>query len=454
MKIAFVRPNYTTYFITPPLGIGYLSSVLKKRGFQTKIFDGVCLEVSLDSLISQVIAYSPDLICITCLSAYFEEVKYLSLKFKEKNFKVIIGGVHPTFMPQETLIETKADFVILGEGENVLPDFLENGFDNDGLKGVYSLSDFEKKDKTIERAPFVTNLDDIPFPDLEALNPNFYPPSPMGMVTKGYPIGVMISSRGCPCSCIYCSSSSFYEHRVRLRSAENVVAEMKHLIENYGVKEIQFMDDNLILNRQHAVEICNLILKENIKINWSCPNGIRADSLDYELAVLLKKAGCYLVTIGIESANPQILKNVKKGETIDVISKAIRVASKAGLIVHGAFVLGLPGETKETIRETINFAKKLPLNRAFFTLIDVLPGCELWKNDKEKYKNFLTTDSYAVPAYIPEGLTKEYLMKAQERAMFEFYFRPRILFDMIKLIRFKQLKYIFRRLLKFRLLKK
>lgn len=451
MKAVFVRPNYPTYLLTPSLGIGYLSACAKKAGIESVIIDGVKTELKESVLIRQIIEENPDWVCITCLSAYFEEVKSLSLKIKEMGFKVVIGGVHPTFMPYMTLVETKADYVICGEGEIVIPKLLLQG-NNQGLKGVYSLNELKDENTPFEKAERVNNLDDLPFPDWEQMQPATYPHAPMGMVAKSYPLAVMMSSRGCPYGCVYCAGSNFYDRKVRFRSAENVVAEMKLLKEKYGVKEIQFMDDNLILKREHAVDICNLILKEKLDVIWSCPNGIRADSLDYELASLMKKAGCYLVTIGVESANPQILKNINKGETIETIEKAIKAAHKAGLIINGAFVLALPGDTMETMRETIDFAKRMPLDRAFFTLMDVLPGCEIWLKHNEKYKNFQTKTSYAKPTIIPEKMTEEDLIKLQERAMHEFYFRPKILFNIVKLIQFSQLKYIFIRLSKFRLI--
>lgn len=451
MKAVFVRPNYPTYFLTPSLGIGYLSACAKKAGIESVIIDGVRTESKEEDLIKQIECENPDWVCITCLSAYFEEVKSVSLKLKEKGYKIVIGGAHPTFMPYMTLIETKADYVICGEGESVIAKLIQQGNNND-LKGVYSLNELKDENTPFEKADRIENLDDIPFPDWEEMKISTYPPAPMGMVAKAYPIAVMMSSRGCPYGCVYCAGGNFYDRKVRFRSAENIVKEMKLLKEKYGAKEIQFMDDNLILKREHAVNLCNLIIKEKLNIHWSCPNGIRADSLDKELAILMKKAGCYLVTIGVESANPQILKNIHKGETIESIEKAINSAHDAGLIINGAFVLSLPGDTKETMRETIDFAKRMPLDRAFFTLMDVIPGCEIWNRNKEKYKNFQTESSYAKPVIIPENMTEEDLIKLQEQAMHEFYFRPKIMFNIVKLMRPSQMKYIFIRLTKFRLI--
>lgn len=451
MKAVFIRPNYNTYFLTPHLGLGYLSACAKQKGIESKIIDGVRTQLKEEELIKQIEAENPDWVCISCLSEYFKEVKSLSLKLKEKNYKVVIGGVHPTFMPYMTLVETKCDYVICGEGEISLPQLILQG-NNNGIKGVYSINELENEDTPFVKSDYYTNLDEIPFPDWDNMNPKTYPPAPMGMVAKSYPLAVMMSSRGCAYGCVFCAGGQLYDRKVRFRSPENVIEEMKLLINKFGVKEIQFMDDNMILRREHIEQICNLIIKEKIKINWSCPNGIRADNLDFELAKLMKKAGCYLVTIGIESANPKILKTIKKGETIETITSAIMSAHKAGLIINGAFVLGLPDDTRETMEETINYAKKMPLDRAFFTLMDIIPGCELWQKNKKEYSSFQTDTSYAKPSLIPPNMTEQELLKLQEKAMHDFYFRPKIFFNIIKLIRPSQIKFIIIRLSKFRLI--
>ncbi|MGM9993203.1 MAG: B12-binding domain-containing radical SAM protein [Candidatus Avigastranaerophilus sp.] len=452
-KVILTIPNHPTYFVTPPLGIGYLSSCLKEKNINSIIIDAVRLELNEEELIKQIDKQSPDWICISCLSAYFDKVKSLSLKLKNKNYKVIIGGVHPTFMPYMTLVETKCDYVIAGEGEIALPELILKG-DNTEIKGVYSIRELKNENTSFDKAQMHTDLDNIPFPDWEQINPKTYPPAPMGMVAKNYPIAPVIASRGCAHACTYCAGNQLNERKVRFRSPENVIKEIKLLVEKYGVKEFQFIDANIILRRNFIEQICNLLIKEKLnKIPWSCPSGIRADCFDFELAKLMKKAGCYMTVIGIESANPQILKTIKKGETIETITEAIENAHKAGIITVGAFMLGLPGDTKETMRETIDYAKKVPLDRAVFSMLDILPGCEIWQNNKEKYKMFQQETSFAKPSVIPEGMTEEELVRIQDEATYEFYFRPRIMFNIIKFIRFSQLKYLIRRLNKFSLIK-
>lgn len=452
-KVILTIPNHPTYFITPPLGIGYLSSCLKKQGINSIIIDAAKTGILEEELIKIIEKENPDWICISCLSAYFNKVKSLSIKLKQKNYKTIIGGVHPTFMPYMTLVETLCDYVIVGDGEIALPQLIQQG-DNKDIKGVYSLKELKDENSFFERTEQYSNLDDIPFPDWEQMQPKTYPPAPMGMVAKKYPIAPIIASRGCAHACTYCAGNQLSERKVRFRSAQNVISEIKLLVERYKVKEFQFIDANIILKRHFIEEICNLLIKEKLnKIPWSCPSGIRADCFDYDLAKLMKKAGCYMTVIGIESANPQILKTIKKGETIETITEAINNAHKAGIITVGAFMLGLPGDTRETIRETINYAKNVPLDRAVFSMLDVLPGCDIWNKNKIKYNNFQQETSFAKPSIIPEGMSEEELIKLQDIATYEFYFRPKILFNILKLVRFSQIKYLIIRLNKFSLIK-
>ena len=451
MKIVLVRPPHPTYYATPPLGIGYLSACLKREGIESVIIDAIRTGMSENEQIKLIDKEKPEWVCISCMSAYFNETKSLSLKLKEKGYKVIIGGVHTTFMPYMTLVETKCDYVIAGDGEISLPLLVKQG-NNIGIKGIYSINDLRDENTPFEKSDYYENLDDIPFPDWDQMQPKMYPPAPMGMVAKKYPIAPIMASRGCPHSCIYCAGNQIYNKKMRFRSPQNVIDEIKLLINKYEVKEIQFIDANIILRRDFIEEICHLLIKEKIKVPWSCPSGIRADCFDYELAKLMKKAGCYMAVLGIESANPEILKIIKKGETIDTITSAINIAHKAGIITVGAFMLGLPGDTKETMRETIEYSKKVPLDRAVFSLLDVLPGCEIWQKDKEKYKNFQQETSFAKPSIIPKGMTEQELMDIQDKATYEFYFRPRILFNVVKLMRISQIKYLLIRFNKFKLI--
>ncbi|MDO9577106.1 MAG: radical SAM protein [Candidatus Cloacimonadales bacterium] len=454
MKIILIRPRYKSHLITPPLGLGYLSSYLQKHGIETIIIDALRDNISNDEVLSKIMVGKPDAVGITCLTAFYNEVVDLSLKFKKQNIKIIIGGVHPTFLPQQTLQESECDFVILGEGEKALLKLLQNGLDNAEIPGVYSLADFSQDDLEIVKAERIENLDELPFPDWEQIDPNSYPPAPHGALIKHYPVAPITTTRGCPYSCTFCASPGFYNRQIRFRSPENVIEEIKFLIKNFGVKEIHFEDDNLTLKRDHIEKICQLMIKNNIKISWACPNGIRADAVYESLIKLMKKSGCYLIAFGVESADPQILENIGKHESIETIENSINMAYRARLSCQGFFIFGLPGETKETLEKTINFAKKSKLDRAQFIILDVLPGSKLWNDLQGKFEPNWHKNSYKEPEWIPEGVTKKMLLQSQAKAFREFYFTSPLRFlKLTLLIRPKQIKYLLQRLFDYRIVK-
>lgn len=452
-KLVLIRPNYNSHIITPPLGMGVLASYLKKEGIEVKIIDGLRDNLNNEKILEIILSEKPDAVGITCLSAFYNEVVELSLMVKEQNLPCFIGGVHPTFLPYKTLVDSKADYVICGEAEIALTQLFKNNFKNNGIKGIYSLNDLKDENQPFEKCEIIQNLDEAPFTDWEQLNPNTYPKAPHGAIAKNFPIGVITTTRGCPYECTFCASPQFYSRKIRYRSPENVIEEIKLLVDKYGVKEIHFEDDNLTLNHAHIERICNLILENNIKISWACPNGIRADKVDEKLICLMAKSGCYYFSYGIESANTQILKNIKKLETIDTITNSIEIAEKCGISCQGFFIFGLPGETKESIEETINYAGKSKLSRAQFLILDVLPGCELWTTLKGQFTPDFAKNSYKEPEWLPDGLTKKDLLSAQSRAFKAFYLRPSVLFKLLKSVRPSQIKFLLKRLTEYRLIK-
>lgn len=453
MKIILVRPCYKSHIITPPLGLGYLSSYLKQQNIDVIIIDALRDNLNNEQVMQKILAEKPDAVGINCLTAFYNEVVDLAKLIKQNNIICLIGGVHTAFLPYQTLVDTGADYVICGEGEIAMTELVNNKFINNDIQGVYSLDNLKNVDQQIIKAKIIENLDELPFPDWDQISPTTYPKAPHGAIAKNFPIGVVMTTRGCPYGCTFCASPQFYGRKIRFRSPENVIEEIKYLIKNHNVKEIHFEDDNLTLKREHIEKICNLILKNNIKISWACPNGIRADKVDEDLIKLMVKSGCYFFAYGIESANPQILKNIKKEETIEQIEKSIEMADRLGVSCHGFFIFGLPGETAETIQESINFAKKSKLSCAQFIILDVLPGCELWTTLNGKFKPNFAKNSFKEPEWIPEGLTKNQLIKAQSQAFRSFYLRPKQFFTLLNSIRLDQLKFILKRILDYKFVK-
>lgn len=450
MKIALIRPNYKTHLITPPLGLGYISSYLRAKGHETIFIDGLNKDLSEEEMVE--LAADCGAAGITVLTDFYLEAKSLTQKLKAAGKIVIWGGVHPTVLPEETLEEGGADYVIVGEGEETMSeliDALEGKKSIDNIKGIFA----KNKRTSFQPREFIQNLDSLPFPDWEQMDPRKYQKAPHGAVIKNYPVAPLTTTRGCPYECKFCVSPRFWRRQIRFRSPENVVDEIVYLVKNFGVREIHFEDDNLTLKRDHIEKICHLIIEKGLKISWATPNGIRADKVDEELLRLMKKSGCYYVVFGVESGNDEILKNIKKHEKLEDIERAIKTASKVGLMTQGFFIFGLPGETEQTIKNSIEFAKRVPLDRAQFLLLDLLPGSELWDEHKSELKIDYSKKSYQDITWVPKTIDPEKLKEAQPMAFRQFFFRPRPIFSVIRYMRLSQLKHILNRLKDFRIFK-
>jgi anaerobic magnesium-protoporphyrin IX monomethyl ester cyclase len=452
MKVVLLRPNYNSHIITPPLGLGYLASFLKSQGIEVKIIDALRDNLPAQIVVSKVLAGKPDAVGITCLTAFYKEATELSLSLKRHGQRVIIGGVHPTFMPAETLRDTQADAVVCGEGEIALLHLVKNGFSSNGIEGVYSQADLASGKIMDSRAPIIPQLDTLPPPDWRQLDPRSYPKAPHGAIVKRFPIGVVTTTRGCPYPCTFCASPKFYRRKIRFRSPENVIAEIEMLIRDFGVREIHFEDDNFTLKREHVARICELMLQKNLRVTWACPNGIRADRVDKDLIHLMKRAGCYYFAYGIESANAQILKNIKKSETIEEIEQSIAWAHEAGISCQGFFIFGLPGETDTTIEQTIQFACRSQLSRAQFLILDVIPGSELWTTLEGQFQPDWRKNSYKEPEWLPEGMSRETLLRAQSRAFRKFYASPARFIGLAASIKPAQITFLAKRLREYRVL--
>jgi radical SAM superfamily enzyme YgiQ (UPF0313 family) len=412
------------------LALGYLSSYLKAHGQETLIIDGLRDNFSNSKILKILQKNNVKAAGITCLSFYYNDVIALSRYLKENGIKIIIGGIHPTFLPYKTLLDSGADYVCCGEGERALLELVNNNMSNKldsgkTIKGIYSLDELSSETTLFEKADIVENLDDIPFPDWEQLAPASKKYSAHSMEVRKYPAVGIFTTRGCPFPCKFCAAPNFYNRRIRMRSSENVIKEIKLLTEKFGIKEIQFLDDNITLRREHIESICKLIISENIKIECSTPNGIRADTIDDDIVKLMKKAGWYMTALGIESANETVLKTIKKSETIDEIKNAILILQKNRIEVTGFFILGLPGDTKETIQETIDFAFSSKLNKIGISIFNVIPGSDYWNELAGRFQpDFAKSDTFN-PIWTPERITAEELKTLQANALRRFYLNPR-----------------------------
>ena len=472
LKILLISPMYNSSIVAPCLGLGYLASALKKNGHDVLILDGL----------REKIEYNPsewDIVGVSAMSTYFPECIEEVKKAKSYGLKTIIGGPHIICDPIQSLIDSGADYAAIGEGERTmtqlaagLPPAQVDGlaYWNNGKVVQSKQSDamigetesgattFLMKENmyTLQvgklKRDFQLNIDDFGRPDWSSIDPRTYPVAPHGMIAHAHPIAPIITTRGCPYSCTYCSAPITAGKRMRYRDPKNVVDEIEMLVNDFGVKEIQIEDDNFTLNRKHCITICEEILKRGIKVLWSLPNGVRIDKLDKEMLLLFKKAGCVSMALGIESANQRILDMIKKELNQEIVKKVVQDVADVGIETVGFFMIGFPTETKQEIENTINFALELPLTRAIFAKVTPLPGTELFDLWEEKYSetgkvDWKTFNYYQFDADWADCSFEE-IAKLQTRATFRFYLRPKQLFTMLKQLNFAQYKRAITRLAK------
>lgn len=416
-----------------PLGVAYLASVLEKEGFKIRIIDPVPLGYIVSDIVKRTLEFNPDIIGISSVTPTFYKAREVAIKLKEvTGVPIVIGGPHLTALPEETMQEPSFDIGVIGEGEETMLELarvLERG-NLDELETVKGIV-FRKNGRIVKAPPrpFIHNLDSFPLPARHLLPPlASYHPTPA--TYKKLPIGTIMTSRGCPFRCTFCSRAVFGSSH-RFRSPQNVVLELEALVKDYGAAEVRIWDDTFNADPKRAIAICDEIMKRKLNISWTCL--ARVNFAKSEVLAAMKRAGCWQISYGIESGNNEILKNIRKGITIEMVSQAIKETKHAGIASLGFFIIGLPGETEMTMRQTIDFAKSLDLDAANFTICTPFPGTELYETLKQKGEiKKIEYDKLMVNLpdklyYIPRGLSEETVKRYERMAYREFYLRPKFI---------------------------
>jgi radical SAM superfamily enzyme YgiQ (UPF0313 family) len=428
-----------------PLGVAYLSSYLKQGGQTVQLIDAAAEKFTIPRLISEVKSFHPDIIGISAVTPSYLRISKVAQKLKEETgVPIIIGGAHVTSLPFETLSDPAFDYGVMGEGELTSLDLLEtieSGKDLSNVKGIVYRDNATKEVRITPRREYIKNLDDLPFPDRDSLPPLAeYHPSQSSY--RRLPLGTIISSRGCPHHCIFCDRAVF-GNSYRARGAINVVDEIELLMQKHGAREVRFWDDTFNLLPPRVMKICKEIRNRRLDIEWSCV--ARVSNMTQEVLHSMRQAGCWQVDYGVESGNPEVLKSIHKGITMDLVRRAVKLSRANGLRVRAFFMLGLPGETEETMQQTINFAKSLDLDVAVFHIATPLPGTELFQIAKErgelsqdvKWDKYLMFSAEELP-YVTKTLTEGVLREYSKKAYREFYMRPRFILGQVSRIRTKE----------------
>jgi len=357
MDIFFINPPWhkeagniwkTVGSCQPPFGLALLAALVREKGYSTGILDCNALQLDLNKIIDNLPPEPPKFIGITATSVLIDNAIEIAkiIKNKYSETKVIIGGVHATVLPEETLSSPYVDFIVIGEGEYSLLELLSG----EEPKNIGGLGWKEKGESILNPSRcIIPDIDIFPLLAYDLLPMNKYYPA-AGSYIKKPAIG-MISSRGCPGRCTFCKGNVLGD-RIRFRSAEKIIEEIELLQKKYGVKEIQFYDDTFTANRLNLKKFCNLILEKKLKISWCCFS--RVDTVDKETLALMKKAHCHQVMFGVESADQTILNNINKKITFEKVEYIVQAAKDVGITVRLAFMYGNPGETEETMEKIFN----------------------------------------------------------------------------------------------------
>ncbi len=440
MKILLVNPSqYELYGGLqapefPPMGLAYIGAVLEADSHDVRIIDIDADRIKENELARIIRSSKFNIVGITALTPSFNKVVSITRLVKENSDAyTVLGGIHPTIMPEDSLKPDSVDFVVKGEGEKTITELVDSLIRNRDLSRVDGLAYKENGDMIVNRdRELIPDLNSLPFPARHLFkNQNYTYPDAFF-----YPTLPVMTSRGCPGNCTYCNTKNIFTRRFRARSAINVVDEFEDLIERFEVKEIHIWDDNFTTLKSRVFQIRDEVRKRHLNIKFAFPNGLRVDFLNEEVLKALKDMGTYSIALGVESGNQHILDRINKNISLEGIRDRFKLARGFGLEIWVFFMIGMPGETKETIQDTIQFAIELDPDIAKFHILTPFPKTEAYE---ELSKDGLITDTnfdnYGIhtrPVHRLPTLSEDDLLGWQKKAYRTFYLRPRKILSQVK----------------------
>lgn len=404
----------------PPLGLAMVASCLEKGGGEVKILDLPAEGLRVDDITEFIKKEKFDYFGITATTLVINNALAIAkiIKGYYPTAKIVFGGVHASIYPEMVLAHEFVDYVIRGEGEVAFLDLIQ-GQRNSEIGGLSYKENGELKHNP--PAPLIADLDLLPYPAYHLLPLKKYHPALGGY--KRLPAISMLTSRGCPGVCTFCYKKMFGS-KTRYRSAQSLVTEIEYLIKHHGIREIVFYDDTFTVHKNNVKKFCELLISKKIKLSWSCMS--RIDCIEENLLVLMKQAGCHQICYGIESAEGEILKNIKKNIALPKAEKICQATKKAGIALRLAFMLGNPGESEETLNKTIDLALRLKPDLVQFNITTPYPGTEMFDWAKEnKYLITENWEDYDLSRAVMDlpGAPAELVEKYYKLAYRRFYFR-------------------------------
>lgn len=416
-------------FIEYPTYLAYLCAIFKKAGMDVVFVDGIIEELSIEDFAQRVHQIKPEMMVMECStpSIEYDLLTAKTVKQSSPNTFILLVGSHPTVFHEEIMKDNESvDGICRGEFDYTARDTALALANKENLSKVLGLTYRENgKVKVNENRPLIKNLDEIPFPDRSLVHiPNY-----VSAHYSGKNATFIISSRGCPYGCIFCLwPRTLYGRKTRFRSPENVVEEIAQLKHDYGVKELYFDDDCVVQDRERLIKICQLMIKKGLTMKWFCQARV---TVDEEMLRYMKESGCHTIFFGVESGDPEMLKRMKKGITLDQVRNAFKLARKLGIKAQAFFMFGLPGETDESRRKTIKFAKEIKPYSAQFATAVPHPGTVLYETCMKKgWLKFDSWEDFDACNFLIEtpDFNRKVIERARAKAYRSFYLRPGYIF--------------------------
>ena len=428
MKILLIVPpvEHTTKSNQPPLGLLYISSILEENGFETSVIDSGIMGYDFEKLKQVICKKKPVIVGITA-TTYSRHEAIKTAKLVKNNIPdsiVVVGGPHFSFTADDTLKHIKyIDVVVRGEGEYTMLDLCQSVQGCLGMKNILGIS-YRHNDKVTHNAdrPFIKNLDEIPFPNLKKVPLEKYDQK---LPFIEIPCTTVLTTRGCPGKCMFCSTSPMWGRAYRSRSSKNIVDEIEYLLSEYDIGGISFVDDTLNIYKKHIIDLCKEIKKRKLDFRWFAD--IRVDNIDRDMLREMKAAGCHYVAFGVESGSQKILKKINKKINLDLVRTCAKNCKEVGLITKAFFTFSHPDETYEDIDMTLKFMNELrPYIDVFANaVVAIYPGSYLeeyarnlgilpsnfsWDSPYHSLKNTTVGIPPNIPVYA-ENFTIDYLAK-------------------------------------------
>lgn len=380
MKIILINPPWKNTNNVPPLGLAYLGAVLKKQGFEVTVIDANAINAKYTNkdVFEQVKKYSPDLIGITIYTAFAKNAYSLMNMLSSLNKVIVVGGPHPTAVSYEPF-RYPANIVVKGEGEKTIVELVKTLKNGGSLYDVKGILFKDKKGKIIETPPQspVENLDSLPYPARDLFDPKLYTKRAGSNL-----YGAILTSRGCPGRCTFCSKAVF-GNSYRFRNAKNIYNEIIYLIKKYKIYNFAFADDAFTVNKERVDELCNLIIDNDLNIKWFCAT--RVNTLTKELLSKMEKAGCQLIDVGVEHGDDESLGRMRKYITMEQVKTVHLWKKKLNIKFISNFIFGFPWDTVETVRKTLEAARKFGTDGTNAGYLIPYPGAKEYEENKDKY---------------------------------------------------------------------